>query len=193
MDPVILADLASAFGFVPENMIPVSGGWLNEKWRATDGRRDVLIKQLSFTRYSEKGIHEIEAALKRQKLLKDIPCPGLWQSGENIIRRPNEQTAYLVMDFCEGYEVSRESITAAQLKDLGHVLGRIHRQMDDFSSLETVKGYPLSGEKLLESLHRIQAEPGKDKDVFLDIFFSMVRIAVKGKISSVRLFWFLEI
>lgn len=42
-------------------------------------------------------------------------------------------------------------------------------------------------------MHRIQAEPGKDKDVFLDIFFSMVRIAVKGKISSVRLFWFLEI
>ena len=42
-------------------------------------------------------------------------------------------------------------------------------------------------------MHRIQKVPGKDKDIFLDIFFSMVRVAVKGKNSSVRLFWFLEI
>ena len=42
-------------------------------------------------------------------------------------------------------------------------------------------------------MHRIREVPGKDKDIFLDIFFSMVRIAVNGKNSSVRLFWFLEI
>lgn len=45
-------------------------------------------------------------------------------------------------------------------------------------------------------MHRIRKETagGKErKNVFLDIFLSMVRIAHDGENSSVRLFWFLEI
>ena len=47
-------------------------------------------------------------------------------------------------------------------------------------------------------MHRIEVLPGKEgkkdgeKEVFLDIFFSMVRIMTRGDASCVRLFWFLE-
>ena len=47
-------------------------------------------------------------------------------------------------------------------------------------------------------MHRIEVLPGKDgketgeKEVFLDIFFSMVRVMAGGDSSRVRLFWFLE-
>ena len=93
MNPLILKDFAEIFGLIPERITPVSGGWLNEKWRVQCAGADVLVKQLSLTRYSERGIREIEAALQRQLRLKDIPCPRLRRAGETVIRRLNENTA----------------------------------------------------------------------------------------------------
>ena len=152
MNPLILKDLAESFGLVPEKITPVSGGWLNEKWRVQCAGADVLVKQLSLTRYSEKGIREIEAALQRQLRLKDIPCPRLHCAGETIIRRLDESTAYLVMDFCEGYQPDRETVTPVQMRDLGRVLGKIHRQFDALENVDTVRGYPFSGETILHEL-----------------------------------------
>lgn len=158
MDPIILADLKAAFGIVPETITSVSGGWLNDKWRVTHANGDVLVKRLSLTRYSEKGIREIEAALQRQNALEGIPCPRLYQAGESILRRPDKDTVYFVMDFCPGYTVTPDSVALKQLRDLGQVLGRIHRQLDKRTDAESVRGYPFSGKSILDDLKKAYAK-----------------------------------
>lgn len=48
----LLADLADSYGIYCYSTVPVTGGWLNKKWRAETNCGTLLIKQYSFERFT---------------------------------------------------------------------------------------------------------------------------------------------
>ena len=58
---------------------------------------------------------EIESALRRQIILEknNVPCPFLWQCEDRVIRRLDDRTAYMVMDFRSGKTENPDTITGA--------------------------------------------------------------------------------
>lgn len=62
MEDKIIADMQESYGIICEQIIPVSGGLLNRKWKVSD-EGDILVKQYSTKRFN-----------KNQKIPKGI-CP----------------------------------------------------------------------------------------------------------------------
>lgn len=153
MNELIHRDIDAAFGVRIDEIAPVSGGWLNEKWRVKTDVGEILVKQYSHERFSRRKLNEIEQALARQMILHDkgVPCPRVWKAGETIIRRPSEEIDYMVMDFLPGGSAGPETVNTLQMESLGGVCARMH---DAFRRLphEGVKGYPLNRGKLPEAL-----------------------------------------
>ena len=153
MNEAIRNDLRSAFGLRIDEITPVSGGWLTHTWRVSTDKGEILVKQYSHERFTRRKLNEIEQALARQMLLRErgIPCPRVWKAGESIIRRPSEEIDYMIMDFLPGFSVEPDTVSLMQMESLGDVCARMH---EAFSRLpcEGVKGYPLNGQRLADSL-----------------------------------------
>ena len=49
MEEAIRADLESSFGLHGDSVNPVSGGWLNRKWKLVCGGKAWLVKETFFT------------------------------------------------------------------------------------------------------------------------------------------------
>lgn len=153
MEETLLTDLEDSYGLRCSRMTPVGGGWLNQKWKTESNRGTLLIKQYSHERFNRQQLQRIESALQRQILLWEngFPCPRILPCKGRAIRTLEDGTDYMVMEFCPGRIESCETVTEAQMEDLGCVCGRMHRE---FSGLpvEGVRGYPLDGDRLLRSL-----------------------------------------
>lgn len=154
MNELICRDIESVFGVKIDEIAPVCGGWLNEKWRVTTDAGEILVKRYSHERFSRRKLDDIEQALARQMILFEagIPCPRVWKAGDTIIRRPSEKIDYMVMDFLPGLPVGPETVKLSQMESLGEVCARMH---EAFRRLPAggVKGYPPDERKLRDSLY----------------------------------------
>lgn len=146
MQDKILHDIKIHYGLTCSEIVPVSGGWLNQKWRVTTEEGDLLIKQFSTRRYSGKKMERIENALKRQMFLEKngVPCPAVWEREGRILRWLDEDTIYMVMRFLPGITESDRTTTATKMRSLGNACGIMHRA---FSKLPepTEKSLPSGG------------------------------------------------
>ena len=146
MEDKIIADLKESYGITFNQITPVTGGLLNEKWKVSTEKGELLVKQYSTKRFSRESIELIESSLQRQIILEKngVPCPFLWQYGERVIRWLDDKTAYMVMDFRSGKTEKANTITIAQMRSLGSACAVMHKA---FSQLlePSVKNLPVFG------------------------------------------------
>lgn len=128
MNSVILHDLNAAFGLRVDACEPVSGGWLNKKWKISTGAGDLLVKQFSPERFSRRKLEEIEQALRRQIILhgEGVPCPRIYEYGGQVIRFLPNDTAYMIMQFVPGRTGSPETVCTVQMESLGEACAKMH-------------------------------------------------------------------
>ena len=128
MDSRIISDLKASYGIRPLKITPVMGGWLNPKWKISTANGDLLVKQYSAERFSRAQLEKLEAALQRQVILEKIgvSCPRLLQFKNRVIRWADDETAYMVMDFCPGRTETPETITTSQMHSLGEACAVMH-------------------------------------------------------------------
>lgn len=146
MNDSIIADLKNSYGLTCNQITPVTGGLLNLKWKVSTEKGDLLVKQYSTKRFRREQIERIETALQRQIILEKngVPCPFLWQYGDRVIRWLDDKTAYMVMDFRQGKTEKANTITIAQMRNLGSACAEMHK---GFSQLiePSVKSLPVFG------------------------------------------------
>ena len=162
MDPRIKSDLAESYGIAVRHAEPVTGGWLNRKWKVDDGAGTYLVKQFSHSRYDRTKLEQIRHALRRQQTLETevFPCPHIVPCRGEVVRRLDGETTYMVMTFCAGAMERHDTISTEQMHSLGSTCGAMHAA---FSRLpvQGVFGHPLNGTDTLASLwgyHRAQAD-----------------------------------
>ena len=158
MEQAILTDINKRFGLVPTAITPVSGGWLNEKWKLETEKGIFLVKRYSKIRYDGGQLENMEQALQRGMVLsgQGIKCPRYLTDNGAAVLYLRDGTAYSVMDFCAGKNKTAKTISMVQMRDLGRVLAQIHRGFSGMP-IEGVKGYPL------ENLFHILWDNYKDK------------------------------
>lgn len=129
MKNIILSDLKKSFGLEVYEIVPVTGGLLNLKWRISTDQGELLVKQYSMERFNFERIEKIEAALQRQRILEQngVNCPFLWQTKGRVIQWLDEQTAYMVMNFCAGHTENHKTITIPQMVSLGNTCASMHQ------------------------------------------------------------------
>ena len=148
MPASIVRDLHAAFGLTFSEALPVSGGWLNQKWRISTERGPLLVKQYSLQRYRPDKLVRIEEALQRQLLAREkgVRCPFLLQRDGKVLRRPDPETVYMVMEFCKGRIETPETLSPVQMESLGETCGQLHRVLSELPAepvLPTAGGYSL--------------------------------------------------
>ena len=192
MNEVILRDLRSAFGVRIDDIAPVSGGWLNQKWRVQTDAGEILVKRYSHERYNRRKLEKIECALHRQlRVYEDgVPCPRIWQAGEKIIRRPSEEMDYMVMEFLPGISVGPDSVTLPQMESLGEACAQMHEAFRKLP-VEGVEGWPPNRKNMIETLAEYvnrSAEncPTDAPQAYKDAFFMAKRWAEKADCSFVE-------
>ncbi len=153
MNDIIKKDLKDSYGIVCEEIIPVTGGWLNKKWKVSSDKGDLLIKQYSNERFSIDQLKLIESALQRQIILEKegISCPRIWQYKSRAIRFLDNEISYMVMEFCQGKVEKPNTISIEQMQSLGSTCALIHKAFSKIP-LQSVKGFPIDNEKLINSL-----------------------------------------
>ena len=166
MEEAIRADLESSFGLRGDSVTPVSGGWLNRKWKLVCGEKAWLVKQYSRKRFSQKQLDWIEESMQRQIIAQreGVLCPRVLSFRGKVLRTLADGTTYMVMEFCPGVMLDHNTVMTDQMYSLGRACGQIHRT---FSALppQGVRGYPLDRKSVLHELrehYRMQmAECGK--------------------------------
>lgn len=153
INSIIEKDLINSFGIECNKITPVTGGWLNKKWKVSSEKGELLVKQYSNKRFSKEKLKSIEQALKRQVLLNDngIPSPYIWQCEGHIIQYLDNEIAYMVMEFCQGAIEKPNTISIKQMKSLGSVCGAMHNQFSEIP-VESVKGFPIDGRNIINTL-----------------------------------------
>ncbi len=153
MDDFIIADLKDSYGITCNQISPVTGGWMNQKWRVSTDKGELLVKQFSYKRFNKDRLDAIEAALQRQIILEGcgVPCPKIHTYNGQAIRHLDSETAYMVMDFLPGKMEGPDTITIKQMRSLGSACGLMHKA---FSQLPVhfAKGYPISSRMLIDAL-----------------------------------------
>ena len=136
MDERILQDMKESYGMECRSFSRVNGGFLNELWRAETACGTVLVKIYSRKRFHEKKLLDIEKALKVQWELhqKGVLCPRVYERAGAFVRRMQDGTAYMVMDYCDGRNESARTITCRQMQSLGYHLAKMHAAMDEMQS-----------------------------------------------------------
>jgi homoserine kinase type II len=129
MKDSIIADLKESYGITCIDITPVTGGWLNQKWKVSTDKGELLVKRYSNERFSSRQLEKIEAALQRHMILEknNVPCPFIWQYGGHAIRLLNHDTAYMVMGFHSGKTENADTITLMQMNSLGSACGLMHK------------------------------------------------------------------
>ncbi len=154
MNISLIEDLEHYYGVTCSSITPVMGGYLNKKWKVSTGQGDLLVKQFSPQRFGREKLKLIEEALQRQIFLYQNggPCPAVRQCHDRAIRRPDPETAYVVMDFDPGKSETPGTVTAAQMSSLGKACGFMHKTLSQLPT-SSVKGYPLpTGQQQIQSL-----------------------------------------
>lgn len=153
MEPLIITDLKKSYGISCDQITPVSGGWLNKKWKVFSSDAVWLVKQYSNQRFCQRQLFQIEAALHRQIRLEitGFPCPHVLLCGGHAIRMTENGISYMVMGFCPGKIESPSTLTQIQMSSLGAVCGRMHQAFSKLLS-QGVKGFPVLPQRLLDSL-----------------------------------------
>ena len=146
MEDKIIADLKESYGITFDQITPVTGGLLNQKWKISTEKGELLVKQYSTKRFRREQIERIESALQRQIILEKngVSCPFLWQCEGRLIRWLDDKIAYIVMDFRSGKTENSDTITVKQMRSLGSTCAVMHRA---FSQLQkpSVKNLPVFG------------------------------------------------
>lgn len=162
MEEAIRADLESSFGLHGDSVNPVSGGWMNRKWKLVCGEKAWLVKQFSRKRFSQKQLNWIEESMQRQIIAQreGVPCPRVLSFRGKVLRTLADGTTYMVMEFCPGVMLDHNTVMTDQMYSLGRACGQIHRT---FSALppQGVRGYPLDRKSVLHELrehYRTQME-----------------------------------
>lgn len=139
-----MADIHRRFGLVPVSVMPVSGGWLNQKWKIETEQGTFLVKQYSRVRYDDKQLLYMEQALQREIHLSrmGIKCPHYLTDNGAAVLYLQDGTPYSVMEFYYGWNETAGTVTLIQMRDLGRVLGQIHSAFSTVC-IDGVKGYPL--------------------------------------------------
>lgn len=77
MEEAIWTDLERSFCLRGDSVTPVSGGWMNRKWKLVCGEKAWLVKQFSRKRFSQKQLDWIEESMQRQIIAQGegVPCP----------------------------------------------------------------------------------------------------------------------
>jgi len=71
MEDKIIADLIESYGITFNQIISVTGGLLNQKWRISTEKGELLVKQYSTKRFRRReSIELIESSLQRQIILE---------------------------------------------------------------------------------------------------------------------------
>ncbi len=153
MQNSVIADLKTSYGITCNQITPVLGGWLNQKWKVSTDKGELLIKQFSNERFSRVKLDFIESALQRQIVLekKGVPCPFIWQCGGRAIRYLDDETAYMVMEFCSGKVEGPDTITDMQMRSLGSACGFMHKALSGLPT-HSVKGFPMDNRQVIDSL-----------------------------------------
>jgi homoserine kinase type II len=153
MQGSIINDLKDSYGITCNQITPVSGGWLNQKWKVSTDKGELLIKQFSNKRFDRDKLGFIETALQRQIILEKngVPCPSIRQYEGRAIRLLDNETAYMVMDFCPGKEESSDTITIKQMRSLGNACGCMHKAFSRLPAL-SVKGFPIDSRRAIDML-----------------------------------------
>ena len=153
MGEEIRADLKCSFGLHADSVTPVSGGWLNRKWKLVCDGNAWLVKQYSRKRFNQKQLDWIGQSMQRQLIAKKegVPCPCLLSFQGKVLRTLPDGTTYMVMEFCPGVMLDHNTVTTDQMYSLGTACGQIHRT---FSVLppQGVRGYPLDRKAVLREL-----------------------------------------
>lgn len=179
MLPHILSDLKSTFAIRCFETTPVTGGWMNQKWKAITDRGDLLIKQFSRERFRPDQLERIEAALQRQIQVQKagVPCPAIHCHKGRAIRLLDDGTAYMIMDFCPGKTKAAGQITLSQMNSLGNACGQLHRAFSRLPA-QSAYGYPLYGKPFLSSLwdnfhSRVRECPAGAPEPYRQALFAM--------------------
>ena len=153
MKDSIIADLKDSYRLTCNQITPVTGGWLNQKWKVSTDKCDLLVKQFSNKRFSRDKLKLVEFALQRQIILEKngVPCPSIWQCGGHSIRLLDNETAYMVMDFRLGKVENPNTITIMQMHSLGSACGLMHKAFSQLPVL-SVKGFPINNREVIDSL-----------------------------------------
>ena len=168
MEFSLAADLKNSYGIVCHKATPVTGGYMNQKWKVSSNQGDLLVKQFSPERFDREKLKSVESALQRQIILAKNggSCPAVWTHQGRAIRLVDEKTAYMVMDFLPGKMETPATSTSRQLYTLGGACGFMHKT---FSRLpvDGVKGYPIEIRRIIVSLwNNFYA---RRQDCFLDV------------------------
>lgn len=153
MKDSIIVDLKDSCGLTCNQITPVAGGWLNQKWKVSTDKSELLVKQFSNKRFSRDKLKLVESALQRQIILEKngVPCPSIWQCGGHAIRLLDNETAYMVMDFRLGKVENPNTITMMQMHSLGSACGLMHKAFSQLPVL-SVKGFPINNRQVIDSL-----------------------------------------
>ena len=153
MEDRVVADLRDSYGIAFHEIAPVSGGWLNRKWKISTDRGDFLVKEFSNERFSRKHLRFIESALQRQMILEKngVPCPVILPYEGRAIRIPDDETAYMVMEFCPGKMEGPDTVTRPQMESLGDAAGRMRAAFARLPA-DSAKGFPVRDEETLDSM-----------------------------------------
>ena len=132
MEETLRESLLREYGLRAEEAQPVSGGWLNEKWKIASEGETWLVKRFSAHRYDALKLQRLERALSRQAVLfaLGVPCPRILLCQNRPLCFLPDGTAYMVMAFLPGRTLPPEQVTEEQMASLGEACGRIHRAFD---------------------------------------------------------------
>ncbi len=154
MNKSIIKDLKEIYDFNINNINFIDGGWLNQNWKIETDIGDYLVKEFSRKRFNSEKLEILEYAMERQKRLSEngVNCPFPYEYNNKIIRLLEDDTAYMLMDFCEGELRDSKTITIKQMESLGENCGLMH---SEFSKLyiTNIKNYPLDSNDILDKLN----------------------------------------
>ena len=128
IDKTLLADLQAQYGVKALTATPVSGGYMNEKWRVSTDAGELFVKKFHPARFNRKQLERMEESLQRQAAIErsGVPTPHLWRHDGQLIRFAAEDLAYMVMDFRPGRTLLAESVSSSHMRSLGECAGLLH-------------------------------------------------------------------
>ena len=153
MEKKLIDDLYKSYSLQCYQVTPITGGWLNQKWKILTNKGEFLVKQFSHQRFTKEKLKLIEEALQRQIILANagVTCPSIIQYKTKAIRFLDNETSYLVMEFCLGEIKNSETITISQIQSLGSTCGLMHKTFS-LLPIDSVDGYPIDCQQVIDSL-----------------------------------------
>ena len=87
MDDNIIAEIKNRYGLTCQRITPITGGLLNQKWKVSTEKGELLVKQYSSKRFPKEKLTLIESRLQRQIALEKsgIPCIHRCADGVRVL------------------------------------------------------------------------------------------------------------